>query len=67
MLRLPVEVGSLSYYVLVSYMHAWWLALGFLNLQQYDTLPEANNLPLKIDGWKMICPFWERLIFRSGD
>ena len=37
--------------------------LGFLNHQQYDTLPETNNLPLKNDGWKMIFSLFGKGLF----
>ena len=36
----PVEIGSLSHY-LQGFMHPKWLALGFLNHQQY--LSEFNR------------------------
>ena len=43
--RSPVEVGSLSRN-LQSFLHPWWLALGFLNHQQYywsKPFPESNS------------------------
>ena len=53
-LRLPVEVGSLSHYFYgFTYIYMPGGCLGFLNHQQYDSLPE-----LTIWTWKMMVGRW---------
>ncbi len=31
----PVEVGSLSHYLMTGFIHSRWLGMGFLNHQPY--------------------------------
>ena len=46
-------------------MHTSKRATSCDTLAKQFTLPETNELHLKMDGWKSTFPFWIRPIFRD--